>query len=51
VSRETLQRFMPEVYRRFDRQSFNGTIGHVRYGPQKDTVVERPGLSSPCMME
>jgi len=35
VSRETLQQFMPEVYRRFDRQSFNGTIGHVRYGHQK----------------
>ena len=35
VSRETLQRFMPEVYRRFDRQSFNGTIGHVRYYDQK----------------
>ena len=35
VSRETLQRFMPEVYRRFDRQSFNGMIGHVRYSNQK----------------
>jgi len=35
VSREILQQFMPEVYRRFDRQSFNGTIGHVRYGNQK----------------
>src|ERR1700674_592736 len=35
VSKETLQRFMPEVYRRFDRQSFNGTIGHVRCGNQK----------------
>lgn len=35
MSRETLQRFMPEVYRRFERQSFNGTIGHVRYGQQK----------------
>src|SRR5438093_10623758 len=35
VSRETLQRFMPEVYRRFDRQSFNGTIGHVRIRNQK----------------
>ncbi len=35
VSREALQRFMPEVYRRFDRQSFNGTIGHVRISNQK----------------
>ena len=35
VPRETLQRFMPEVYSRFDRQSFNGTVGHVRYGNQK----------------
>jgi hypothetical protein len=35
VAQETLQRFMPEVYKRFDRQSFNGTIGHVRYGQQK----------------
>ena len=26
---------MPEVYRRFDRQSFNGTIGHVRFHNQK----------------
>jgi ectoine hydroxylase-related dioxygenase (phytanoyl-CoA dioxygenase family) len=35
VRTEILQLFMPEVYRRFDRQSFNGTIGHVRYGHQK----------------
>jgi ectoine hydroxylase-related dioxygenase (phytanoyl-CoA dioxygenase family) len=35
VSRETLQQFMPEVYRRFDRQSFNGTIGHIRFANQK----------------
>ena len=35
VSREILQRFMPEVHRRFARQSFNGTIGHVRFHNQK----------------
>src|SRR5262245_10127146 len=35
VPQETLQRFMPEVQRRFARQSFNGTIGHVRKGNQK----------------
>jgi hypothetical protein len=35
VTRETLQQFMPEVYTRFDRQSFNGTIGHVLHGKQK----------------
>jgi hypothetical protein len=35
VPPETLQRFMPEVYRRFDRVSFNGTIGHVRFHKQK----------------
>jgi len=35
VPSETLQRFMPEVHRRFSRPSFNGTIGHVRYGRQK----------------
>src|SRR5262245_22503859 len=35
VSREILQRFMPEVHRRFARLSFNGTIGHVRFHNQK----------------
>ena len=35
VPQGTLQRFMSEVHRRFNRQSFNGTIGHVRYGNQK----------------
>jgi len=35
VSHETLQQFMPEVYRRFDRQSFNGAIGYVRFQNQK----------------
>ena len=35
VPQGTLQRFMSEVHRRFNRQSFNGTIGHVCYANQK----------------
>jgi len=35
VSPETLDKFMPEVYRRFDRLSYNGTKGYVRWQGQK----------------
>ena len=35
VPQEKLNAFMPEVYKRFERQSFNGTVGYVDYGDQK----------------
>ena len=35
VSHERLKSFMPEVYRRFKRQSFNGTVGYVQFNKQK----------------
>jgi hypothetical protein len=35
ISPETLDKFMPEVYRRFDRLSYNGTKGYVRVPGQK----------------
>ncbi len=35
LSKERLDSFMPEVLRRFDRLSHNGTIGHVQAGTQK----------------
>jgi ectoine hydroxylase-related dioxygenase (phytanoyl-CoA dioxygenase family) len=35
VSKETLDKFMPEVYRRFDRLSYNGTKGYVKLSGQK----------------
>jgi ectoine hydroxylase-related dioxygenase (phytanoyl-CoA dioxygenase family) len=35
VPQEKLKAFMPEVYKRFERQSFNGTVGHIQVGNQK----------------
>jgi len=35
ISQKTLDEFMPEVYRRFDRLSYNGTKGYVKVGGQK----------------
>ena len=35
VSRRTLDKFMPEVSRRFDRLSYNGTKGYVKVAGQK----------------
>ena len=35
ISQETLDKFMPEVYRRFDRLSYNGTKGYLRVPGQK----------------
>jgi len=35
ISPETLDKFMPEVYRRFDRLSHNGTKGYVGVRTQK----------------
>jgi len=35
ISKETLDKFMPEVYRRFDRLSHNGTKGYVGVRTQK----------------
>jgi len=35
ISPNTLAKFMPEVYRRFDRLSYNGTKGYVRVPGQK----------------
>jgi ectoine hydroxylase-related dioxygenase (phytanoyl-CoA dioxygenase family) len=35
ISRKTLDKFMPEVYRRFNRLSYNGTKGYVKVPGQK----------------
>jgi ectoine hydroxylase-related dioxygenase (phytanoyl-CoA dioxygenase family) len=35
ISQKTLDKFMPEVYRRFDRLSYNGTKGYVGVRTQK----------------
>ena len=35
ISKQTLDKFMPEVHRRFDRLSYNGTKGYVRVQGQK----------------
>ena len=35
VPQEKLNAFMPEVHKRFERQSFNGTVGYVDFGDQK----------------
>jgi ectoine hydroxylase-related dioxygenase (phytanoyl-CoA dioxygenase family) len=35
ISEERLNKFMPEVHRRFSRQSYNGTVGYVEYSQQK----------------
>ena len=35
ISKKTLEKFMPEVYRRFDRLSYNGTKGYVEVPGQK----------------
>ena len=35
ISKERLNVFMPEVHRRFDRQSYNGTVGYVEYSQQR----------------
>jgi hypothetical protein len=47
LSRNRLDSFMPEVYRRFDRLSNNGTIGHVQAGTQKylqHTLMAHKGI-------
>jgi ectoine hydroxylase-related dioxygenase (phytanoyl-CoA dioxygenase family) len=35
LSKERLNAFMPEVHRRFARQSYNGTVGYVEYSQQR----------------
>lgn len=35
ISQKTLAEFMPEVYKRFDRLSYNGTKGYVRWQRMK----------------
>ena len=40
ISRKTLDKFMPEVYRRFDRLSYNGTKGYVKVPGQDQKYLQ-----------